>query len=192
MLLGLYNGAKVLPLNQDCDEETSELLSPMVDIREALKPILNRHSLEISYGTYQVSLRQTTPIDLESLRRSITELLYDVDPTLRVRRSAHSVDVFCTSNSKGMVPRALGCIAGVDDSTILRIGDLGDWGGNDFDLLNDGLSLSVDRVSSRLGSCWNLGPPGSKGVNTTMKYLHALKPSGNAFGIDVDLIERRG
>ena len=192
VLLGLYNGAKVLPLNQDCDEETSELLSPMVDIREALKPILNRHSLEISYGTYQVSLRQTTPIDLESLRRSITELLYDVDPTLRVRRSAHSVDVFCTSNSKGMVPRALGCIAGVDDSTILRIGDLGDWGGNDFDLLNDGLSLSVDRVSSRLGSCWNLGPPGSKGVNTTMKYLHALKPSGNAFGIDVDLIERRG
>ena len=78
-------------------------------------------------------------------------------------------------------PKNYNASLGIADNEVLRIGDLGSWGGNDFDLLNQGLSLSVDRVSSNLDTCWNLGPPGSKGITTTMQYLRALFPADGAF-----------
>ena len=192
LLLGLYNGAVILPLSEEFTDQVCDQSLQFARIRKALQPLLARLSIEISQNMYQISLRPVTPINLERLRRSVTELLYDVDPSLRVYRSAHSIDVFASSNSKAVIPRALEQFSGVEQSTILRIGDLGNWGGNDFDLLNDGLSLSVDQVSSRLDSCWNLGLPGSKGTTTTSHYLRALRIEGEVFQLEVDLLGRRG
>ena len=191
VLVGLYNGATVLRLS---DEHTDRMEKPtciLNKIREALKPLADGAALEIYQNQYQVSLRPCKPINLERLRRSASELLCNIDPPFTVRRSAHSIDVFSTSNSKGLMPHVLGQLAGVDDNAILRIGDLGDWGGNDFDLLNEGLSLSVDQVSSRLDSCWNLGLPGSRGVTTTIRYLSALKQIDDYFRVEVGFLRGR-
>lgn len=191
VLLGLYNGGMILPLSDDYDDENDKATFDIAGIREALQPILARISLEMSQSAYQLSLRPSTPIDLERLTQSVSELLYGFDGEYQVRRSAHSVDVFCAANSKALLPRAIQKHTGVDENAILRIGDLGDWGGNDFDILSNGLSLSVDRVSSRLDSCWNLGLPGSRGVTTTLQYLRAVKASGDEFRLDVDSLDRR-
>ena len=41
--------------------------------------------------------------------------------------------------------------------------------------LSTGLSVSVDRVSSSLETCWNLGASGLYGQRLTLKYLCALR-----------------
>ena len=190
VLVGLYNGATVLRLSDEHTDRTENPTCNMIQVRKALEPLIGHISLEISQNRYQISLRPSTPMNLELLRRSVTELICNIDTPYRVRRSAHSVDVFSAASSKGLLPQALGEFARIENDSILRIGDLGDWGGNDFDLLNEGLSLSVDRVSSRLDSCWNLGLPGSRGVSTTIHYLRALKRIDNSFRIEVSHLRR--
>jgi hypothetical protein len=57
---------------------------------------------------------------------------------------------------------------------VLRLGDSGQEGGNDYELLGDGLSLSCERVSVNLDSCWNYGAAGSNQAEVTMAYLRGL------------------
>ena len=192
VLLGLYNGAAILPLSEPVSDRISGPMVHLDHVRKALQPLIGRLSVEISQNKYQLSLRPTTPMNLERLARSVSELLYAVDPLYGVRRSSHSVDVLCSSTSKAVMPPALEQFAGVNQNRLLRIGDLGDWGGNDFDLLSEGLSLSVDRVSSRLDSCWNLGLPGAHGPTTTVHYLSALKPAEGAFQLETTLLGQHG
>ena len=191
VFVGLYNGAVILPLSEKVHERDSDRTVELTSIRATLSPLVRALSIEMSLNEYQVSLRPSTPMDLELLRRSVTEQLHDLATPVHVRRSAHSVDVLPASISKELLPRALAQSTGLDEGGIVRIGDLGDWGGNDFELLNEGLSLSVDRISSRLDGCWNLGLPGSKGVTTTIHYLRALRPAEETFVMELDLLGRR-
>ena len=190
VLMGLYNGALMSPLSEALEEQQSEHATQLPCIDEALQPLIHPLAIEFVHGVYQASLRPSTPMDLEHLRRSVIELLHDIHPPMQVRRSAHSVDIFHPSASKGLLPSAVASYGGFDETQVLRIGDLGDWGGNDFDLLDQGLSLSVDRVSSRLDRCWNLGLPGSRGVATSVAYFRALRATGEGFRIEVDAIDR--
>ena len=190
VFMGLYHGALIVPLSKELDELKIENTIQVPRIVDALQPLVQPLDMEIVHSKYQISLRPSTPLDLEHLRRSVVELLHGVDPPMHVRRSSHSVDIFRSSASKGRMPRKVAQHGGFKDIEVLRVGDLGDWGGNDFDLLNEGLSLSVDRVSSRLDRCWNLGLPGSKGVATTVRYLRALRPVGSEFRIEIDALGR--
>ena len=140
----------------------------------AIQPLIDQLPVRVLRNPYQLSLVPTKPLDLDNLRRTVVESLSDIVFPSQVQQSGHSVDVLHTRNSKAETPRAIERILGIGNDDVLRIGDLGNWGGNDFDLLNEGLSLSVDRISSKLDTCWNLGPPGSKGITTTMRYLLAL------------------
>ena len=88
------------------------------------------------------------PINCPSYRRHpliwtifagpVIESLDNVVPPGYVHQSAHSVDILHARNSKAQTPEALQRLLGIADDEVLRIGDLGNWGGNDFDLLNDG------------------------------------------------------
>ncbi len=62
----------------------------------------------------------------------------------------------------------------VPNTEILRIGDAGQIGGNDFELLRDSCSLSADRVSDSLSCCWNFAPSGVRQVDATFFYLKLI------------------
>ena len=186
VLLGLYNGAVMLRLSDLFQEQDSDCFQQHDTTFETLQTLINQLPVRVLRNAHQLSLIPTTPLNLDNLRRSIIESLDNVVPPGYVHQSAHSVDILHARNSKAHTPEALQRLLGIADDAVLRIGDLGNWGGNDFDLLNDGLSLSVDRVSSKLDTCWNLGPPGSKGMTTTMQYLRALRPADGAFEFQVD------
>lgn len=59
--------------------------------------------------------------------------------------------------------------------TTTRIGDRGRWPGNDADLLDDVLGLSVDEVNPNSVGCWGLTPPGIIGISGTRYRLEAIK-----------------
>jgi fructoselysine-6-P-deglycase FrlB-like protein/hydroxymethylpyrimidine pyrophosphatase-like HAD family hydrolase len=98
----------------------------------------------------------------------------------RVYCSGHSIDVLSCVAGKRKVLDFLVDRFGVDlDTEILRIGDSGDFDGNDFELLEDGLGLSVDSVSADPANCWNLLPSDRRGILGTKYYLSHLQPKGN-------------
>jgi len=101
----------------------------------------------------------------------------------RVFCSGHSVDVLTKEVSKSNVVSALAKQTSSDiSSELLRIGDSGQFDGNDFELLSDGLGLSVANVSPIRSSCWNLLPKGICGAAGTGYYLESLEAkSGQAF-----------
>ena len=91
---------------------------------------------------------------------------------LKVIVSAHSVDIVPSTSTKTTV---LAAVEGAALGRAIAIGDQGQSGGNDFELLaGTDLSLSVDRCSSDPTRCWNLGRSTDAGPTTLARYLAAL------------------
>lgn len=104
----------------------------------------------------------------------IAEIVRTIEGGARALCSAHSVDIILGDFGKSAVVDAVRRAAGVPDGPILRIGDKGQWPGNDVDLLADPFGISVDEVSEDLESCWNFAPAGILGPQATLYYLNRL------------------
>lgn len=100
----------------------------------------------------------------------------------RAFSSGHSIDILDADTSKRKVVAHVAAQCQINPSTeILRLGDAGHEGGNDYELLSEGLSLSCERVSVDLTRCWNFGASGSNQVDVTSAYLGGLSRHGSAF-----------
>ena len=100
-------------------------------------------------------------------------------PVLDVRlvQSGHSLDVVAAGSKRRVAERLTERTGGA----ILAIGDQGQPGGNDHDLLaGTPWSLSVDRCSADPTRCWNLLPVGVKGPEGLRRYIEALRPRAGA------------
>ena len=180
VVVGLYNGAKVVELSEDVREPAGDIPQSLAAALSCMRPLETLLGFEAVVRPHQISLRLRSGLDPSELRTVVIEQLAAIDD-VSIVTSAHSVDIVLLGTSKTAVVKALrskrpGCI--------LRIGDQGAAGGNDFELLNTGLSLSVDRVSSSLATCWNLGAPAIVGPSLTLHYLRALRADHEEFRLD--------
>ena len=181
VVVGLYNGAKIVNLSENLHDTLDDTPSVLEAALSRMRPLERLLDLEVISHPYQLSLRPLGGLDPYKLRTITIEQLAGVKGC-SVVASSHSVDIIPAGTSKNSIVDALrtnwpGCV--------LRIGDQGGAGGNDFELLNSGLSLSVDRVSSRLETCWKLGTPGLTGPGLTLQYLRALSGHCGHFRLDV-------
>ena len=177
VVVGMYNGAKVIELSEDMPDLAGEIPHSLATAHQRMCPLESVLGFQSVVRPYQVSLRPHSGLGPSELRNVAIEQLADI-VQVSVVASSHSVDIIPIGTSKTAVVDALrskrlGCM--------LRIGDQGAAGGNDFKLLNTGLSLSVDRVSSRLETCWNLGAPGTVGPSLTLQYLRSLQGGPEVF-----------
>lgn len=93
-----------------------------------------------------------------------------------VLRSSHSVDILAPGVSKRtLVSRVRDVVGDAEPAQVLCIGDRGRWPGNDFTLLSELFSLSVDEVSPDPKTCWNLASAGHRGVQATLDYLRSIQ-----------------
>ena len=180
VVLGLYNGAKVIELSEDAPESTGDIPQPLAVALSRMRLLETVLGFEAVARPHQISLRLRSGSDPSQVRTVVIEQLAEFGD-VSIVTSSHSVDIVPLGTSKTAVVDALrskrpGCM--------LRIGDQGAAGGNDFELLNTGLSLSVDRVSSSLETCWNLGAPGMAGPSLTLQYLRALRGDCEVFRLD--------
>ena len=117
----------------------------------------------------------------------------------RAFSSGHSVDVVTEKAGKLLVVQDACHRLVLDPLTqVLRVGDGGDFGGNDYELLSEGLALSVDAVPPGVEQCWNLLPRMLSGVRGTEYYLKNLEAAdGEArfsaeFSVHADFAVRDG
>jgi hydroxymethylpyrimidine pyrophosphatase-like HAD family hydrolase len=187
--LGLYNGATLVCL----DEELGDLRQPsplMEAVDTRLRSSAFAEMVELSPRTGQVSVeaKATSYLQPSRLADLVSEVLRE-DPRLEVKvaRSAHSVDVLAAGTSK---VRVLDRVRSISGGEVLAIGDRGEWGGNDFELLAESpWSVTVDRCSVDPTRCWNVDLRGRRGPPALIAVIEALKPNASG-GVRLRLPDR--
>ncbi len=184
VLIGYYNGSEIASLdNTSVPSGSPSVCSELSDAAEAIRQEVSimRHA-EVAFRHRQITVQPKAQWRLIHA----WELLHEVLLKRRVGgvqilRSSHSIDVLPSGVTKLTLARQLRSSAGVpENAPLLCIGDHGRWPGNDVALLTEPYSLSVNEVSHDPATCWNLAPPGCRGVLATRHYLKAIQVSSES------------
>jgi hypothetical protein len=180
VFVGIYNGATIVRLDAGLRRRPGRAQSSLFSIGQVLNKELSDFDLKLEIRAQQITLAPRLPGLTNELRNAVSQILESESRKLKVMASSHSVDVIDASTSKVNVVHLIEqeLTRTKRASAILCIGDRGDFGGNDSELLALPLSLSVDKVSGRPDSCWHIAPPGVYGSKAFEYYLAALKIEG--------------
>lgn len=170
VLVGIYNGGVIHSMGETADRGTSathELLAAA----NLLEQELVGEDWHVTARRCQVTVQRLGTATADAAASVSAVLAPELGSRLKVVKSGHSVDVVPSVTSKRAVVDRLG----IDPSEVLLIGDQGEVGGNDFELLSySDLSLSVDQVSADGSRCWNLSEDGRSGPTLLARYLEAV------------------
>lgn len=180
--IGLYNGGLALLLADDL--AASDQRSPALrEVARRLRSMPIAGFLRIEEREHQLGIEavKDSGLSTDMVVGSVLEVLaWPPAIEVKVVASAHSVDVVPAESAK---TATLNRVRARTDGAILAIGDQGQVGGNDFELLaSTTLSLSVDRVSSDPTRCWNLDQRGESGPELLVRYLTSLRSLRGGLG----------
>ncbi len=177
VIIGYYNGAEIGGLGDNSfpngEAAPIEILKAIEDILRADMEIIQ--VAKISGRQFQLTLEPKVAIpegrlwDIVKHRLQISGI-----DGVELLRSSHSVDIVASNVTKKAILFALRNKFQLGDSAILTIGDRGRWPGNDYLLLSEPYSLSVEECSTDPCTCWNLAGAGTRGSQATAKYCHSL------------------
>ena len=188
--LGYYNGSDLGRLSDDTHPDSSGMpADPLKAVADALSvnPIISAlATCKISRN--QISVRPSSVAGGELVWRSVRQVaqIHGLD----VLRSSHSIDVLQPGVSKRSLLTQIRRLLD-EGGSVLSIGDKGEWPGNDFDLLNTPYSLSVDEVSADPDTCWNIAPPGHRGVQALFDYFGWIQLRQGSFHLTLPATESR-
>ncbi len=176
-----YNGAIVSPLaDQICLNQGGAQAFPL---SKAARIIQNANipGVKVTERPTQITLEWVECGLAESLWHHASALLAKDGMTMvRVVASSRSVDIIEAATSKLNVLKSMPS-AGLPQSNTLFIGDRPSWPGNDFELLCQPGSLSVDEVGCDLETGWNLAPAAITGSAALVHYMSQIRKSTQHF-----------
>jgi HAD superfamily hydrolase (TIGR01484 family) len=173
--VGCYNGALISPLGEAASMSALPAGKAVLELEGALRadPVFAKS--EFRANAAQIAIRglaEVSVVDAVAIAQRIADRC---GVKARATCSSHSIDLVFGETSKLDVVRFLTQRMRGREAGVLRIGDRGRWPGNDADLLDDVLGLSVDEVNPNSLGCWGLTPPGIIGISGTRYYLEAIK-----------------
>jgi len=178
VIVGYYNGSDYGILSDNT------LPNKTLDTHDDLKPVLMKiEDISELYGIKLSHRPNQLTIEIDNKKRwgFIKNLIIQTIKTsclenIQILESSHSMDLIPISVSKtNIIPYAKEILSKYNlPSDILSIGDKGQWSGNDFMLLDNEFGLSVDEVSSKLNTCWNVASVGNRNSKATLEYLDCL------------------
>jgi hypothetical protein len=183
ILVGYYNGAHIVSLDVDIGEHPPKADPAIGAFHDALcaERDLFVGDWRPKAGTLQITIpfaKLASPADaFERLVQLLGSVSWGFGPTPWMTRSAHSVDIVSHGAGKLRVVEEAKRRVGDRLAGVLCIGDSGDCQGNDHDLLEGPLGLSVDAVCHRHDACWNLLPAEMAGPDGLMRILNAISLS---------------
>ncbi|MCC6133022.1 MAG: sucrose-6-phosphate hydrolase [Acidobacteria bacterium] len=184
VVVGYYNGGDIATL-QDGDRPTADgpchLPSELCAALQTNAALAR--SARITVRPLQLTIEAAGSGSSEGLYPLVASIV-QAHAGISLVRSSHSLDVLAPGVSKRGVTDRVRQVLAADDRRareILCIGDRGAWPGNDFALLAEEPSLSVDEVSTSRETCWNIAPAGHRGVQATLTYLTAITGASGRF-----------
>ncbi len=183
VVIGYYNGFETALLS---DQSLPSRGTPSPEM-QLLGSELRNHPFISSNATCEVRAGQ---ISLRPMASVAPAMLWQVaadivqERKFSVLMSSHAVDVIPSNVSKVAVLVRIRELFGLEDGdAILCIGDRGRPPGNDSLLLAGPYSLSVHEVSADPEHCWNLAPPGHRGVQALLDYFTAFRIKKGKFRV---------
>lgn len=178
--IGYYNGGHIRPLNVNIEQDRPKLdpnLTAAADWIEARD--LLRDGATLKRGAVQLSISHADLVEPTVFRSVIASCPLVDGGVVKVLSSHHSFDLIAAATSKTAVTERM--LAAVGGLQVLAIGDSGEPGGNDAELLSRSPSISVDGVCGRLDGCWSLFGAAPSGPAALLRILRALRvESGHA------------
>ncbi|MGD9562404.1 MAG: hypothetical protein AB7F88_09330 [Pyrinomonadaceae bacterium] len=183
VVIGYYNSSQIGGLDESMcpngSERVTEELKLIADL--LLSDPLLESSAAITLRERQITVEPNRGYSVEKLWGYLQNLVYSVpNQDCLLVSSTHSFDVIPRSVSKRTVVDYIKLEIG-NAPPILCIGDKGNYPGNDYSLLSTPYSLSVDEVSTDLETCWNIAPPGIRGIQAVLWYLDRFEASKDGF-----------
>jgi hypothetical protein len=173
VIVGLYNGGVVLTLADDLPD-LREPTAWSHAAAEAIRATPTAENLDVVERGAQVSVAALGCGNTAVLAATVWDQLTSAGVPARVCASGHSIDVIPPTSTKLAVAERVEQRAG---GSALAIGDQGQVGGNDHELLARGpFTLSVDRCSADPGSCWFAGAGDRVGPALLARHLKSLRP----------------
>jgi len=181
VFIGYHNGAELGILSDSSQPpESTELDVPLRPVWDLLANDPRIHD----FATLKQSAGQITIRPNPGAENMIGPIVRHYAAICRVPvvKSGHSLDVLSPAVGKRHLVKAIReQLPGSSPSEVLIIGDQGEWPGNDYELLGEPNSVSVDRVSPDPATCWNLLPPGMRGSQGVIWYLSQLRLRQGSF-----------
>jgi hydroxymethylpyrimidine pyrophosphatase-like HAD family hydrolase len=186
LIVGYYNGAEVASLDEDTVPDGTKTVSgELAGLNDALSAHPELRSVAtISPRRWQITVEPKALAPENRLWDIVNQIVQLHGPQgISVVRSSHSIDVLAPGISKASVLRRVSeACSRKSRQAVLKIGDRGRWPGNDFVLLREPYSISVEEVSVDPATCWNLAPPGHRGVQVALSYCRSLQRAPNSDG----------
>jgi hypothetical protein len=183
VITGLYNGGANVSLEDDLPDfsEPSSLMR-RAEGRLGELPFADALTVEARTAQITVTIRPNAYAQIGRLSDLIADAMSRSPAiSVKVMTSGHSVDVVPRSTTKQAV---VGRVSRATDLAVLAIGDQGDVGGNDFELLaGDAWTLTVDRCSADPTRCWYLDRRGRTGPELLIAYLDAMTVDEGQFAL---------
>ncbi len=196
VVIGYYNGADNGLLGDDSHPDSAEgTCDALGPIAEAFRSNIRlAHLAACTYRRMQITVDPKPGTSETVVWDVVQQIVHSWNlPGVTVVRSSHSIDVLAPGVSKRTLVGHVRELAGAAETTaILCIGDRGRWPGNDFALLQEPYSLSADEISPDPNTCWNLAPPGYRGVQATLDYLQSLKLDSSLSRVAIRISDSKG
>lgn len=184
IMVGLYNGGIITELS-NYNGDFKKMPPWWNQICSVALDLCRDYDVESTMRTSQISIRGLQTKQIEDFKGKIIATLKHRRTYIKVLASGHSIDIVPSSVSKLNVVRA------IDDdfnSEIVCIGDQGQVGGNDEELLGWKFAVSVGKHRPASNTCFWLGKnPGYRESDGLLAFLQSVKPNNDEYGFHSDL-----
>ncbi|MBI0538272.1 hypothetical protein D9599_22155 [Roseomonas sp. KE2513] len=189
--VGYYNGGHIRPLSVDIENDQPD---PNPDIASTAMWIedqcLLRPGVRLKRSRVQITINHSDVLAPATFNASLTTLPAVADGRVRAVSSHHSFDLLPTATSKTAVIAHMR-VTMSDDARVLSIGDSGEPGGNDTELLASPPSVSVDSVCGHLQGSWSLFGRTPSGPAALLRILRALRLENGHGRLDLNSLGKR-
>lgn len=189
VIVGYYNGSQIGLLDDTNLPNAAPIDDDLMAIEQLLlnEPLL-KNKIELDPRLGQLTAKFKTHENANSLKQLMIDLIRNSFPfKVQILESSHSIDIILIETTKSKVIEYCTKLLGGanQDLQFLSIGDRGKWPGNDYQLLSNHYSLSVDQVSADPNSCWNFASLGTRRVEATLEYFEKMIIYDSTFTIKI-------
>lgn len=184
VIVGYYNGSDIAPLSNSKHPNKNKPIHPSLQI---VKDHLITIGIKSDDSPNQLTFGSKTTEEWGTLKNILLNelMLLDLDDLTMVE-SSHSIDIIprkIASKNHILAHCHKLCKSLGLSTQALCIGDKGQWPGNDYALLANDYSLSVNEVSSIPDKGWNIFPPGFRDEKAIVYLFSKLKLKKSYFSL---------
>lgn len=184
--VGYYNGGHIRALEVDIDKDQPQAdrdLSALADFIEGEG--LLRPGVALKRGRIQITVNHSEVIEPATFVKAIGKFPAMGEGRIKAHSSHHSFDLLPAATSKILVTAQMRQTM-AEGVQVLAIGDSGEPGGNDSELLRQPPSVSVDGVCGHLGGSWSMFGRSPSGPDALLRILRALSVENGHARLDAN------